>query len=216
MGVKYPQTVATWERAWERFTPFLDFPPMLRRVIYTTNSIESLNYQLRKVSKNRGHFPSDEAVVKLLWLAICDTCGQTSPRTRQGERTASIQAQGQGQARRRADHHRLEQGPGPARHRLPRSNQPLPVKRLHRKLDMPSGSCAGARRSWFNAGSRFRPAPAPGRPVLHEGGVVLARGCAYCTSPGPSWSTPDPPSVAPHPRAVHARHRPSNRTRPCR
>ena len=72
MGVKYPQTVTTWERAWERFTPFLNFPPMLRRVIYTTNSIESLNYQLRKVSKNRGHFPSDEAVIKLLWLAICD------------------------------------------------------------------------------------------------------------------------------------------------
>ena len=65
MGVKYPQTAATWERAWERFIPFLDFPPMLRRVIYTTNSIESLNYQLRKVTKNRGHFPSDEAVVKL-------------------------------------------------------------------------------------------------------------------------------------------------------
>ena len=85
-GVKYPETVATWERAWERFTPFLDFPPMLRRVIYTTNSIESLNYQLRKVSENRGHFPSDEAVIKLLWLAICDTRGQTSPRTRQGER----------------------------------------------------------------------------------------------------------------------------------
>ena len=127
MGVKYPQTVTTWERAWERFTPFLDFPPMLRRVIYTTNSIESLNYQLRKVSKNRGHFPSDEAVVKLLWLAICDTCGQTSPRTRQGERTATIQAQGQGQTRRRTDHHRLEQGPGPARHRLPRPNQPLPI-----------------------------------------------------------------------------------------
>ena len=96
MGVKYPETVATWER----FTPFLEFPPMLRRVIYTTNSIESLNYQLRKVSKNRGHFPSDEAVVKLLWLAICDTRGQTSPRTRQGDRTATSQAQGQGQARR--------------------------------------------------------------------------------------------------------------------
>ena len=75
LGVKYPQTAATWERAWERFIPFLDFPPMLRRVIYTTNSIESLNYQLRKVTKNRGHFPSDEAVVKLLWLAICDTRG---------------------------------------------------------------------------------------------------------------------------------------------
>ena len=45
---------------------------MLRRVIYTTNSIESLNYQLRKIIKNRGHLPNDEAVVKLLWLAIRD------------------------------------------------------------------------------------------------------------------------------------------------
>ena len=45
---------------------------MLRRVVYTTNAIESLNYQLRKITKNRGHFPSEEAAVKLLWLAICD------------------------------------------------------------------------------------------------------------------------------------------------
>jgi len=70
-GKKYPHAVATWTAAWERFTPFLAFPPELRRVIYTTNSIESLNYQLRKVTKNRGHFPSDDAAVKLLWLAIC-------------------------------------------------------------------------------------------------------------------------------------------------
>ena len=69
---KYPHAVATWEAAWERFTPFLAFPPELRRVIYTTNSIESLNYQLRKIIKNRGHFPNDAAVVKLLWLAICN------------------------------------------------------------------------------------------------------------------------------------------------
>ena len=71
-GKKYPHAVATWTSAWERFIPFLAFPPALRRVIYTTNSIESLNYQLRKVSKNRGHFPNDAAVVKLLWLAICN------------------------------------------------------------------------------------------------------------------------------------------------
>jgi putative transposase len=71
-AAKYPHTVATWEAAWERFTPFLAFPPELRRVIYTTNSIESLNYQLRKIIKNRGHFPNDAAVVKLLWLAICN------------------------------------------------------------------------------------------------------------------------------------------------
>jgi len=69
---RYPAAVAVWQRAWERFTPFLAFPPAVRRVIYTTNSIESLNYQLRKIIKNRGHFPSDDAVIKLLWLAIGD------------------------------------------------------------------------------------------------------------------------------------------------
>ncbi|WP_197478057.1 MULTISPECIES: transposase, partial [unclassified Rhodococcus (in: high G+C Gram-positive bacteria)] len=70
-GVKYPTAVRTWESAWERFIPFLAFPPALRKIIYTTNAIESLNYQLRKIIKNRGHFPNDQAAVKLLWLAIC-------------------------------------------------------------------------------------------------------------------------------------------------
>ncbi len=70
LGKKYPSTAKTWEAAWDRFTPFLAFGPALRRVIYTTNGQESLNYQLRKVTKNRGHFPSDDAAVKLLWLAI--------------------------------------------------------------------------------------------------------------------------------------------------
>ena len=72
LGRRYPATVSAWTAAWERFIPFLEFPPELRRVIYTTNSIESLNYQLRKIIKNRGHFPNDTAVVKLLWLAIRD------------------------------------------------------------------------------------------------------------------------------------------------
>jgi transposase-like protein len=72
LGKQHPSTVRAFRDAWERFTPFLGFPPALRRVIYTTNSIESLNYQLRKVTKNRGHFPNDAAVVKLLWLAICN------------------------------------------------------------------------------------------------------------------------------------------------
>jgi len=72
IGKKYPGAMAVWERAWDRFTPFLAFPPEVRRIIYTTNAIESLNYQLRKIIKNRGHFPNDEAVVKLLWLAIRD------------------------------------------------------------------------------------------------------------------------------------------------
>jgi putative transposase len=72
LGQRYPATVSTWTAAWERFIPFLEFPPALRRVIYTTNAIESLNYQLRKIIKNRGHFPNDDAVIKLLWLAIRD------------------------------------------------------------------------------------------------------------------------------------------------
>jgi putative transposase len=72
LGRKYPAAVSTWQNAWERFTPFLAFPPELRKIIYTTNAIESLNYQLRKIIKNRGHFPTDDAVIKLLWLAIRD------------------------------------------------------------------------------------------------------------------------------------------------
>jgi putative transposase len=72
LGIKNPHTIRVFTDAWDRFIPFLAFPPMLRRVIYTTNSIESLNYQLRKVTRNRGHFPNDAAVVKLLWLAICN------------------------------------------------------------------------------------------------------------------------------------------------
>jgi putative transposase len=72
LGKRYPAAVATWENAWERFIPFLAFPPALRKIIYTTNAIESLNFQLRKVIKNRGHFPNDDAAIKLLWLAIRD------------------------------------------------------------------------------------------------------------------------------------------------
>lgn len=72
LGKRYPATTATWTAAWERFIPFLEFPPEVRRIIYTTNAIESLNYQLRKIIKNRGHFPNDDAVIKLLWLAIRD------------------------------------------------------------------------------------------------------------------------------------------------
>src|SRR5512135_3580718 len=72
LGRRNPGAVVTWQNAWERFIPFLEFPPAARKIIYTTNSIESFNYQLRKIIKNRGHFPNDDAVVKLLWLAIRD------------------------------------------------------------------------------------------------------------------------------------------------
>jgi putative transposase len=69
-GKRYPQAAKVWEDAWDAFIPFLAFAPPVRRLLYTTNAIESLNYQLRKVTKARGHFPGDDAVVKMLWLAI--------------------------------------------------------------------------------------------------------------------------------------------------
>jgi len=69
-GTKYPAIVKLWRDAWEEFTPFLDYPPEIRKVVYTTNMIESINYQLRKVTKNRGHFPTEKAALKLLYLAV--------------------------------------------------------------------------------------------------------------------------------------------------
>jgi transposase-like protein len=74
---KYPSIVASWRRAWEHVVPFFVFPPDIRRVIYTTNAIESLNMQLRKIIKTRGHFPTDEAATKLLWLAIRNVLAKT-------------------------------------------------------------------------------------------------------------------------------------------
>jgi putative transposase len=67
---RYPMIGSSWHQNWERVVPFLDFPPDVRRVIYTTNAIESLNSTLRKLVHYRGHFPTDEAVIKLLYLAL--------------------------------------------------------------------------------------------------------------------------------------------------
>ena len=69
-GQKFPTVVASWRRAWTHVIPFFAFPPEVRRVIYTTNAIESVHAQLRKIIKTRGHFPSDDAATKLIWLAL--------------------------------------------------------------------------------------------------------------------------------------------------
>ena len=58
--------------AWEQFIPFLAYPATIRRIVYTTNMIESVNYQLRKATKTRGHFPDDESALKLLRLVAKD------------------------------------------------------------------------------------------------------------------------------------------------
>ena len=69
-GEKFLTVAAAWRRAWDRIIPFFTFPPPIRRVIYTTNAIESVNARLRKIIKTRGHFPSDDAATKLIWLAL--------------------------------------------------------------------------------------------------------------------------------------------------
>ena len=69
-GKKFPTVVAAWRRAWDKVIPFFAFPAHIRRVIYTTNAIESVNARLRKIIKTRGHFPTDDAATKLIWLAL--------------------------------------------------------------------------------------------------------------------------------------------------
>jgi putative transposase len=69
-ALRYPMIAKSWLANWERMAPFLSLPRELRRLVYTTNRIESLNYQLRKVLKTKGHFPNDDAVFKLLFLAL--------------------------------------------------------------------------------------------------------------------------------------------------
>jgi len=69
-GKKFPTVPAMWQRQWEQVIPFFAYPPEVRKIIYTTNAIESMHMQLRKIVKNRGHFPSDEAASKLLYLAL--------------------------------------------------------------------------------------------------------------------------------------------------
>lgn len=66
----HPTISQSWRRIWERIIPFFSYPAEIRNVIYTTNAIESLNMSLRKVTKNRGSFPNDEAMFKLLYLAL--------------------------------------------------------------------------------------------------------------------------------------------------
>jgi len=83
IGKQYPAIKRQWEAAWEQVIPFFAFCPEVRKVIYTTNMIESISYQLRKISKTRGHFPTDDALVKLLYLG-CRELGRTDIRGRGG------------------------------------------------------------------------------------------------------------------------------------
>ena len=75
-GAKYPGAIDVWKLAWDEFIPFLDFPAELRRIVYTTNAIESINFQLRKITKTRGHFPDKDAAMKLLYLGLRNISSQ--------------------------------------------------------------------------------------------------------------------------------------------
>lgn len=67
---KYPMIYKSWDSHWEDLIEFFKYPFEIRRAIYTTNAVESLNYQLRKVTKNRSAFPTDDAILKIMYLAI--------------------------------------------------------------------------------------------------------------------------------------------------
>ena len=69
-GEKYPAIAQSWRRNWEHVSPFFVFPESVRRIVYTTNAIESLNAKIRRAVRTRGHFPSDEAASKLLYLVF--------------------------------------------------------------------------------------------------------------------------------------------------
>jgi len=75
-ATQYSGAVDVWDHAWNDFVPFLDYPVELRKVVYTTNAIESINFQLRKITKNRGHFPDKDAAMKLLYLGLRNISSQ--------------------------------------------------------------------------------------------------------------------------------------------
>ena len=117
-----PATGTVWEDAWETFIPFFAFTPGVRKLLYTTNAIESPNYQLRKVTRNRGRFPSDDAAVKLLWLAIINIEDKRA-REHAANKAQAGKRPGYHTAHRRTTLHRMEGSTHRTRHHLSRAHQ---------------------------------------------------------------------------------------------
>ena len=88
LGKKYPMIAQSWQKHWEEVIPFFSYPSGVRKMIYTTNAIESLHMQVRKVIKNRGHFPTDEAAAKLIYLALRNITKQWTRPSREWAETA--------------------------------------------------------------------------------------------------------------------------------
>lgn len=82
-GSKYAASVESWKRNWPQLSTYMKYPPEIRKMIYTTNSIENFNRQLRKVTKSKTIFPSDDALFKMLYLATMDITKKWSGRNRE-------------------------------------------------------------------------------------------------------------------------------------
>ncbi|MCD9166216.1 transposase, partial [Streptomyces albireticuli] len=91
LGQKYPAIVRTWQAAWSEFTPYLAFPPEIRKAVFSTNLIESINARLRKATRNRGHLPSEQAALKVLYLAVRE---QITPKARDVNHVAATLEEG--------------------------------------------------------------------------------------------------------------------------
>ena len=90
LGQEYPQSIKVWLDAWERFVPFLQFPPTDRKVIDTTNPIESINNVLCKATHNRIYLTNDDSTIKTLWLMVCNIEDKRAlKRTKQGKKSAA-------------------------------------------------------------------------------------------------------------------------------
>ena len=107
-GRRYPAIGQSWRRAWSEVVPFYAFPAEVRRLLYTTNAIEALNSKLRRAVRARGHFPTDEATLKLLFLVLNPGL---EPRREGVEDAGSRVGDGQGPVRRPL-RRTLHQGPG--------------------------------------------------------------------------------------------------------
>jgi putative transposase len=90
-GDRYPAIIRLWRNGWEQFTPFLAFPPQIRKIVYTTDAIESLNSRFRQACRRRGHFPDEASALKVLYLVIAtpQKTGLTSTAGRRAEKKPS-------------------------------------------------------------------------------------------------------------------------------
>lgn len=129
LGHKYPQSVKVWSDAWERFVPFLQFPPMARKVIYTTNSIESMNNELRKATRNRVQITNDDSAIKTLWLMICNIEDKRAAKRANRARKLLLPAEGSSKAERSPTGNKPStKWPWPIRNDLPTTYKALTRK----------------------------------------------------------------------------------------